>query len=314
MKNGGLFSKIVYWGNLLAATLLLISFVLPYLPPKTFPTLSLLSLVVSVLIIINIAFLLYWLVKLKRQLIISLTVLVISYFHFNVFYEISSEVENISAYKNTLNILTYNVHLFNAYEKNPGNEAEQLISEIIAKQNPDVICVQEYYKPNTVDFSTYPFQYIHFKGKNSKLGHAIFSKYPMLNTGAFDFEDSNNNTLFADVVKGEDTLRVYNLHLQSLGILPHVSFLQESDNDKLRRRLSKAFEKQQNQVEAILEHKKNTKHPVIICGDLNVAHKSIDLARPKANYNKSAGHMQEEIDGMDKIRCHSPFIKSNGSP
>ncbi len=39
--------------------------------------------------------------------------------------------------------------------------------------------------------------------------------------------------------------------------------------------------------------------PVIVCGDLNVAHKSIDLARPKANYNKSAGHMQEEIDGMD---------------
>lgn len=41
--------------------------------------------------------------------------------------------------------------------------------------------------------------------------------------------------------------------------------------------------------------------PVIVCGDLNVAHKEIDLARPKANYNKSAGYMQEEIDGMDNI-------------
>lgn len=41
------------------------------------------------------------------------------------------------------------------------------------------------------------------------------------------------------------------------------------------------------------------KKPVIVCGDMNVAHKSIDLARPKANYNKSAGHMQQEIDGMD---------------
>lgn len=39
--------------------------------------------------------------------------------------------------------------------------------------------------------------------------------------------------------------------------------------------------------------------PVIVCGDFNVAHKSIDLARPKPNYNKSAGHMQEEIDGMN---------------
>lgn len=41
--------------------------------------------------------------------------------------------------------------------------------------------------------------------------------------------------------------------------------------------------------------------PVIVCGDLNVAHKPIDLAHPKANYNKYAGYMQEEIDGMDRF-------------
>jgi exodeoxyribonuclease-3 len=40
--------------------------------------------------------------------------------------------------------------------------------------------------------------------------------------------------------------------------------------------------------------------PVIVCGDFNVAHRPIDLARPKPNYNKSAGFMQEEIDGMDR--------------
>jgi exodeoxyribonuclease-3 len=44
------------------------------------------------------------------------------------------------------------------------------------------------------------------------------------------------------------------------------------------------------------EHK-----PVIVCGDFNVAHRGIDLARPKPNYNKSAGYMQEEIDGMDRL-------------
>ena len=41
--------------------------------------------------------------------------------------------------------------------------------------------------------------------------------------------------------------------------------------------------------------------PVIVCGDLNVAHRDIDLARPKPNYNKSAGYMQEEIDGFDNL-------------
>ena len=41
--------------------------------------------------------------------------------------------------------------------------------------------------------------------------------------------------------------------------------------------------------------------PVIVCGDFNVAHKEIDLARPKANYNKTAGYMQEEIEGMNRF-------------
>ena len=49
-----------------------------------------------------------------------------------------------------------------------------------------------------------------------------------------------------------------------------------------------------------LKNLESTK-PVVVCGDFNVAHKAIDLARPKANYNKSAGFMQEEIDGMDRF-------------
>jgi exodeoxyribonuclease-3 len=49
--------------------------------------------------------------------------------------------------------------------------------------------------------------------------------------------------------------------------------------------------------------------PVVVCGDFNVAHKAIDLARPKPNYNKSAGHMQEEIDGMNRF-VDSGFVDS----
>lgn len=40
------------------------------------------------------------------------------------------------------------------------------------------------------------------------------------------------------------------------------------------------------------------KKPVVVCGDLNVAHQAIDIARPKSNYNKTAGYTQAEIDGM----------------
>jgi exodeoxyribonuclease-3 len=58
-----------------------------------------------------------------------------------------------------------------------------------------------------------------------------------------------------------------------------------------RQEWDKAFLAYLNALEA--------KKPVLVCGDLNVAHKDIDLARPKQNYNKSAGYMQEEIDGID---------------
>ncbi|MDB5120319.1 MAG: xth [Sphingobacteriales bacterium] len=41
--------------------------------------------------------------------------------------------------------------------------------------------------------------------------------------------------------------------------------------------------------------------PVIVTGDLNVAHKAIDIARAKENYNKSSGYTQREIDGFDQL-------------
>ncbi|TRX59399.1 exodeoxyribonuclease III [Fulvivirga sp. M361] len=53
---------------------------------------------------------------------------------------------------------------------------------------------------------------------------------------------------------------------------------------------------------AFLDHMKKleAKKPLIVCGDLNVAHQAIDIARSKENYNKSAGYTQREIDGFEK--------------
>ena len=44
-----------------------------------------------------------------------------------------------------------------------------------------------------------------------------------------------------------------------------------------------------------------SKKPLIACGDFNVAHREIDIARPKPNYNKSAGYTQVEIDGFSRF-------------
>ena len=44
-----------------------------------------------------------------------------------------------------------------------------------------------------------------------------------------------------------------------------------------------------------------SKKPVIACGDFNVAHQPIDIARPKQNYNRTSGYTQKEIDGMTTL-------------
>ena len=45
----------------------------------------------------------------------------------------------------------------------------------------------------------------------------------------------------------------------------------------------------------------DARKPVVVTGDLNVAHQAIDLARPDANYNKTPGYTQDEIDGMSTL-------------
>ncbi|MGO3182172.1 MAG: endonuclease/exonuclease/phosphatase family protein [Aequorivita sp.] len=267
---GRFFNKLIYWGNLLAALILLISFVLPYLPPKSFPTLSLLSLFVPLIIIVNILFALYWAIQLRARFFLSFTLLLISYFYFNVFYEMSAEGDT-SQYNHTLSVLSYNVRIFNGYEKNPDLKTKgiEIMSEILKEEDLDVVCIQEYYRFNKIDFSAYPYKYIHYRKPRSEVGYAYFSKYPLINTGGFDFKKSSNNTLYADVVKGKDTIRVYNVHLQSMGILPRVSYLQETDNEELKNQISTVFEKQQNQINTILKHQSRTKHPIIVCGDFN---------------------------------------------
>jgi len=199
---------------------------------------------------------------------LSLIVLAVAYFHFNPFYEISSE-GNPDDYNNTLKVLTYNVRLFNAYENKPTEDVLASFSKLLETEIPDVICIQEYYKKSNLNFSSYPYQYLHFRNEKVNLGHAILSKYPLINTGAFDFKNSNNNALYADIIKGDDTLRIYNMHLQSLGIKPSVTYLQDGDKDRIRKKMTETFKQQQSQVEEIMAHKESVKHPVIVSGDLN---------------------------------------------
>ncbi len=269
LKNLGFFGKVLFWINSITGLLLLISFFLPNISPQKFPNLSLLSLAVSPLIWCNVIFLVYWLLRRKRVFLLSATVLIFAYFVFNPFYKFSSEAEAEKSQK-SLTVLSYNVRLFNLYEdKGNVDETSAVLSEILISEKPDILCLQEYYEKNTVDFSAYPYAYKHYGKNNNKLGHAIFSKYKLINKGAFDFEDTFNNTQFADVVVGKDTVRVYNLHLQSFGIKPSVEDIQVEDKTQFRRRLSSAFIRQERQAKKIVAHKATSKHPTLLLGDFN---------------------------------------------
>lgn len=269
LKNLGFFGKILFWINSILGLLLLISFFLPNISPQKFPNISLLSLAVSPLIWLNVLFVMYWILRRKRIFLLSATVLIFAYFVFDPFYKFSSEEEAAKSQK-SLSIVSYNVRLFNLYEdKGNVSETSKVLSAILESEKPDILCLQEYYEKNTVDFSEYPYKYTHFGKNNNKLGHAIFSKYKLVNTGAFDFENTFNNTLFADVTVGRDTIRVYNLHLQSFGIKPSVGELQEEDKTRTRKRLSAAFAKQEQQAKKIMAHKVKSHYPSLVVGDFN---------------------------------------------
>ncbi|NQX78040.1 endonuclease/exonuclease/phosphatase family protein [Gilvibacter sp.] len=261
-----LIDKILYALNVVAAILLTLSFITPYIAPDSFPLLSALSLLVSPLLAINLAFVIYWLFRLKKRIWVSAVLLLIAYVHFNAFWKWGSE--SAQPYPKQLKVMSFNVELFEAYRENPDPEVKAKMQTLINEQSPDVLLIQEYHKQQESAFSAFPHKYIHFRG-NRNLGHAIFSKHPIIAKGAFDFNKTGNNTLFADIVTQEDTLRVYNVHLQSFKIAPNVSDLQDQQGNLIRRRISQAFKLQQEQAAAVLEHSGQSGYPVIMGGDLN---------------------------------------------
>jgi endonuclease/exonuclease/phosphatase family metal-dependent hydrolase len=115
------------------------------------------------------------------------------------------------------------------------------------------------------------------EGNQIKTGQAIFSKFPIIDQGHIVFPKSSNNVVFADIKKGKDIVRVYNMHLQSIKISPDVTEIDENidvineggKSQKLFTRISKAFMQQQQQAEIFKEHKKDCPYPIIICGDMN---------------------------------------------
>lgn len=264
-KDRSLLDRLLFFVNSVAATLLLLAYLLPYISPISAPLLAVLSLIVPVLIFINILFGFFWLAQLKRKFILSLLVILLGFGHLSSLFQFSSKDIFI---EDDISIMSYNVKMFNHYGWNPNDSTAANAYNFLHDIHPDILVMQEFYEDTGITFK-YLDHYINRKDKNNKFGLAIFSSFPIVNEGSLDIENSANNIIYVDLKIDQDTVRVYNVHLESLGLKPNKENFGESDSDKLISRMKNSFRKQGYQAKLLLDHQKEWSRKSIVCGDFN---------------------------------------------
>ncbi len=156
---------------------------------------------------------------------------------------------------------------------------------------PDILCLQEtkatreeVQKALDVLGDEYKIHANESKGRKGYSGTAIISRVPLISVIediGIEEHDQEGRVLTAEL----DSFYLVNVYTPNSGQgLKRLEYRQTWDKD----------------FRGYIGQLSKTK-PVIVCGDLNVAHQEIDLARPKQNYNKSAGYTQQEIDGMSSL-------------
>jgi endonuclease/exonuclease/phosphatase family metal-dependent hydrolase len=267
MKKLSFINKVIYFFNTIAAATLLISYVLPYVKPHNFALLSVLSLAVPILLVCNMLFLVYWVLRVKKQFLVSLIVLLLGYNYLGLLYKFSASKMEEDA--RNVSVMNFNVRLFNLYDWIDTPNLETEIVDFINEAAPDVIAFQEYHPHKNVNLSNYLYKHEVLKGQRVKFGQAIFSKFPIVNSGSVGFPNTANNAIFVDIVKGSDTLRIYNVHLQSSRIDPNLENYNKEDSERLLKGMKATFKMQQTQAELFLSHKNAAPYPSIVCGDFN---------------------------------------------
>jgi len=165
--------------------------------------------------------------------------------------------------------------------------------DFIKKEKPDIICIQETKAaPEQVDtiLDDYPYQYWNSAEKKGYSGTAIFSKIKPI---------SIKNDL--EIEKHDHEGRVICMELKNYYLITVYTPNSKRDLSRLDYR---ANEWDVDFLNYLKELEKNK--PVVFCGDLNVAHKEIDLKNPKTN-KKNAGFTNEERTGFENY-MHSGFI------
>lgn len=166
-------------------------------------------------------------------------------------------------------VMSYNVKGFVAAKKITNGEMFDYIQNLDA----DIVCYQEFY--NRAGY----VQKIHNRGVYNIISDrntstlAISSKYPILKNGLLFKNKKYNNIMFADILIGkDDTLRVYNVHLESMGIThtnPEEYEDIVSEYDDAKAKFLQGASVRADQITTLLDHAEDCSYPILIAGDFN---------------------------------------------
>jgi endonuclease/exonuclease/phosphatase family metal-dependent hydrolase len=291
---------LIFANGILVILLLLVDLI-PYVDPKSWWVLGFLALGFPYLFLLSLLFLLFWLYRRPRWMLISLVGLGLSWGSARAFIAIhpSNDTGNKKP-AGMLKVMSWNVHLFNFFDNKKNPTVKQEMIELVRKQDPDVACFQEFLFCDTLAYPYsiqsfkhalgFPYYAVayedyansHYNGTVYHYGVIIFSKYPILQQTNIIGKDRKYNDVFeyADIVSPLDTFRVFNLHLQSLHFdkkdYAFLDSLPISQSDLVKQQSRNIFGKiksglirradQALVVRQVIEHSPN---PVIVCGDFN---------------------------------------------
>ncbi|SDL41956.1 endonuclease/exonuclease/phosphatase family protein [Kriegella aquimaris] len=201
-------------------------------------------------------------------MLLSLSILVLGYLTMGAFvkFDFSDKKNKVSP---DLRVLSYNVRTFNKDGHIDSPRVFEDIKDLVDSQDPDIVCFQEVGYLRRKEYVNYPYKHLEFIKNGGHLLLGIFSKYPIIDAQLLNFPKSYNNGAYADILFKNDTIRIYDLHLESLGITPGTGVLRSEASDKLYRRVTGRFKKQEEQAKLVREHMQTVDYKTIICGDFN---------------------------------------------
>lgn len=282
--------KILILLNIVVALALGLGYLSNFISPARTWFFSFFGLAYPILILINVLFVVLWLFSNKKYALISLFVILLGFSYIGRF------VQPGFFHKHKLSgsgvkVMTYNVRLFNYFEWENDKDVRERILAYINNESPDIICLQDFFTKNTLGLSEkyirntlsgLPFCHIGYTyafKSGSDFGLATFSKFPIVNKGRLKFDHSFNSCIYSDILIESDTVRVYNVHLQSIrlgktnyGVIDSIFRRNSNSFDEVKDisvRLRDAYVIRAEQVDELKEHIASSPYRVIICGDFN---------------------------------------------